>query len=271
MDDEEFADWLGVDLSGRQPSIKSNAGHNQQVELDKYAEDARHGLAMVKKGEDDVISGWLTYGEALNKGRSRFGEDDDYNFGKWKQANVYSNLEESFAIHPADEAAAMWAAEDPDRMYKVLEENPKIRTVRGAHAKWNKDNPPPKPPKGVVPTNPNLRLPTEDEAKRIKNLKDRAASTTSEPEKEAVQRKLEKLKEGGVDVDSVVDQKGEDEERDAYFREKLHREQLATAIAEEFIRTGNVRLIRHLVLVAYPNTEELEQFAEDQCKGATNV
>lgn len=279
MDDDEYAELLGLDLTGRQPSVKSNAGHNQHAELDKYAEDARRGLAMVTQGEDDVISGWLTYGEALNKGRKRFPSNEQ--FGEWKHSKGLcdSRCEECKRLeqlvpnqpdHP-DAQAAMWAAEDPDRMFKVLEDNPKIRTVRGAHAKWKKDNPEPKKPKGGASTDPNLRLPTEEEAKRIRNMKDRIASTDSEPEKEAVQKKLEKLKEEGIDVDSVVDQVEEDKERDAYFNEKKHREQLAAAIAEELIRTGNKRLIRHFILVAYPNTDELEQFAEDHCKGANNV
>jgi hypothetical protein len=264
VDDEDELDWLGVDLTGNQPTIKSNAGHNQQAELDEYAEEARRGLQMVGEGEDHVIAGWLAYGAALNKGRKMFPSNEQ--FGEWI---VRSNLEQTG--HRMDRVAAMWAAEEPDLLYSILEENPKIRTVRGAHAKWKKDNPPPKPPKAGTSTDPNLRLPTEEEAKRIRNLKDRAASTNSEPEREAVQKRLEKLKEEGIDVDSVVDQKGEDAERDAYFNEKKHREQLATAIAEEFIRTGNKRLIRHFILVAYPKTDELEQFAKDHCKGATNV
>jgi hypothetical protein len=263
VDDEDELDWLGVDLSGNQPTIKSNAGHNQQAELDEYAEEARRGLQMVGEGEGHVIAGWLTYGAALTKGRKRFPSNNL--FHEWKLSLQLATTSRN------DEAAAMWAAEDPDLLYRILEENPKVRSVRGAHAKWKKDNQPSKPPKAGTSTDPNLRLPTEEEAKRIRNLKDRAASTNSEPEREAVQKRLEKLKEEGIDVDSVVDQKGEDAERDAYFNEKKHREQLATAIAEEFIRTGNKRLIRHFILVAYPKTDELEQFAKDHCKGATNV
>ena len=29
--------------------------------------------------------------------------------------------------------AAMWAAENTDLMYEIMEENPRIKTVRGAH------------------------------------------------------------------------------------------------------------------------------------------
>jgi len=137
MDDDEG--YLGVDLSGRQPIVRQatpSAGHNsRQLELDKIVAEAVRGLKAVSEGEAETIIGWLIYGKALNDGRKLFPEDDDYNFGKWKQANVYSKLEESFALHPADEAAAMWAAENTNLMYEIIEENPRIKTVRGAHAK----------------------------------------------------------------------------------------------------------------------------------------
>lgn len=50
--------------------------------------------------------GWLAYGAALNEGRALF--DEDKAFGKWIAENLSSNLVET--IHPADRAAAMWAA-----------------------------------------------------------------------------------------------------------------------------------------------------------------
>lgn len=79
------------------------------------AHDAKIALERVERGEDDTMAGWLAYGAALNEGREQFSADDDYNFGKWKQENVYDNLSESFP-HPNkhEEAAAMWAARDPN-------------------------------------------------------------------------------------------------------------------------------------------------------------
>ena len=254
MDDDEYAELLGLDLTGRQPSVRSNAGHNQQVELDKYAEEARRGLAMVTQGENDVISGWLQYGAALNDGREVFPGDTE--FGQWV---ALSQLDTADRM---DRAAAMWAAEDPDRMYKVLEENPKIRTVRGAHAKWKKDNPEPKKPKSGASTDPNLRLPTEEEAKRIRNMKDRIASTDSEPEKEAVQKKLEKLKESGIDVDSVVSQEEEDSEREAYRNKQRPLDYMANEIARILIDTKDYSFVAALAKAAYPKDGELEQAYE---------
>lgn len=270
MDDDEYAELLGLDLTGRQPSVKSNAGHNKQTELDKYAEDARRGLAMVQQGEDDVIAGWIIYGEALKKGREEFPSDEQ--FGEWKHREGLCDSRcreckrvgqlDTHQPYYKDALSSMWAAEDPDRMYKVLEENPKIRTVRGAHAKWKKDNPTPKTPKGGSSTDPNLRLPTEEEAKRIRNMKDRIASTDSEPEKEAVQKKLEKLKESGIDVDSVVSQEEEDNEREAYRNKQRPLDYMANEIARILIDTKDYSFVAALAKAAYPKDGELEQAYE---------
>ena len=249
MEDNEG--WLGIDFSGVRPVINSQAGHNQKSELDAIVEDALRGLAMVKQGEDQTIAGWIVYGVALNKGREMFPKGDNVRFSEW-----LSKSQLAISVTADDRAAAMWAAEDPDRLYKILEENPKVITVRGAHAKWKKDQ---KPTVGVVPTDSNLRLPDQKEAERIKNLKDRQASTDSEAEKEAVQRKLDKYKEKGVDVDAVVDQKQEDQNRDEYFREKATRDEIAIRIATKLVEQANIRVIKTLVLHAFPNTEELEQ------------
>jgi hypothetical protein len=260
MEDNEG--WLGIDFSGVRPVINSQAGHNQKSELDDIVEDALRGLAMVKQGEEQTIAGWIAYGVALNKGRAMFPSDEQ--FGQWVRVSQLARDGITFD----DRAAAMWAAEDPDRLYKILEENPKVTTVRGAHAKWKKDQ---KPSFGVVPTDSNLRLPDQKEAERIKNLKDRQASTDSEAEKEAVQRKLDKYKEKGVDVDAVVDQKQEDQNRDEYFREKATRDEIAIRIATKLVEQANIRVIKTLVLHAFPNTEELEQAELDyttQYKGA---
>ena len=65
------------------------------------------------EGSASAIEGWLIYGAALNEGRAMFPPDDDYNFGKWKQANVYGNLPETLVPEPHEEAAAIWAAANP--------------------------------------------------------------------------------------------------------------------------------------------------------------
>lgn len=130
MDDDE--DWLGVDLKGRQPviervEVERNLGHNsRQLELDEIVADAVRGLKIVSEGEAQTIAGWLIYGKALNRGRKKFSSDEL--FGQW----VLGNLP---ITEHKERQAAMWAAENTDLMYKIMEENPRIKTVRGAHAK----------------------------------------------------------------------------------------------------------------------------------------
>lgn len=133
MDDDEG--YLGVDLSGRQPIVRQatpSTGHNsRQLELDKIVAEAIRGLRVVEEGEAQTIAGWIIYGKALNVGREKFpnGGQGDKDFGAW--------IVDRQLVGPTDHdrAAAMWAADNTDLMYEIMEENPRIKTVRGAHAK----------------------------------------------------------------------------------------------------------------------------------------
>ena len=107
------------------------------------------------------------------------------------------------------------------------------------------------------------RKATQGEEKRIRNMKDRAASTDSEAERIAVQKKLDKYRDEGVDVDAVMDQKEEDQEREGYFREKQNREQIALRLATKLIEQGNTRVIKSLVLSAFPSEAQLLQAERD--------
>ena len=111
----------------------ANMGHNEvTARLGLLAEDARKGLERVSSGEADAIEGWLSYGHALNEGRSLHAGDRE--FGEWLRS---SKLEEG--IHPAEQSAAMWAAANPDD-FKAAQEAGNARTVRGIHAKWGEIN-----------------------------------------------------------------------------------------------------------------------------------
>tara|TARA_R100000951_G_C2626503_1_gene176180 strand:- start:510 stop:1397 length:888 start_codon:yes stop_codon:yes gene_type:complete len=133
MDDD--GSFLGIDTSGRQPVVRQAApstGHNsRQLELDKIVAEAVRGLKVVEDGEAKSAEGWIIYGEALNKGRKMFsrGGQGDKDFGAWVVAHQLDG--------PSDmeRLAAMWAAENTDLMYEIMEDNPRIKTVRGAHAK----------------------------------------------------------------------------------------------------------------------------------------
>jgi transcriptional regulator with XRE-family HTH domain len=107
------------------------------------------------------------------------------------------------------------------------------------------------------------RKATQEEEKRIRNMKDRAASTDSEAERIAVQKKLDKYRDEGVDVDAVMDQKEEDQEREGYFREKQNREGIALRLATKLIEQGNTRVIKSLVLSAFPSEAQLLQAERD--------
>ena len=129
MDDDEG--YLGVDLSGRQPIVRQatpSTGHNsRQLELDKIVAEAVRGLKIVEEGEARVVEGWLIYGAALNRGRKKFSSNN--HFHDWMVSQQVAGTEDMTRL------AAMWAAENTDLMRKIMEENPRIKTVRGAHAK----------------------------------------------------------------------------------------------------------------------------------------
>jgi len=84
---------------------------------------------MVAEGEDKTMEGWLVYGAALNEGREMFPSDEQ--FGQWvreTQLDAHASKDER--------TAAMWAAANPEDYQATKEANPRVRTVRGLHAKW---------------------------------------------------------------------------------------------------------------------------------------
>ena len=92
---------------------------------------ACEGLRKVALGEDQTIAGWLEYVGALNEGRSLHKSDEL--FGEWLVTNNLSDTNQ------AERLAAMWAAANPAEFATVQVLNPKVRSVRGLHAKWNKN------------------------------------------------------------------------------------------------------------------------------------
>lgn len=99
-------------------------------ELNRLADEAKKALEVVKFHEGKTVEGWLSYGAALNKGRKFFPRGDNTRFSEWLSKS-------QLAICSADErAAAMWAAENEDELYRIFKEYPKTRTVRGAHQKF---------------------------------------------------------------------------------------------------------------------------------------
>lgn len=144
--------------------------------LGVLAEEARRGLKMVAQGEDQTIAGWLVYGAALNKGRKMFPSNNQ--FHDWKVSSQLATTSRD------DEAAAMWAAEWPDDFAATRKANPRVRTVRGLHAKFKEAA---KPTPKVEREVPNL-----DEIRVMEKLKvviDHPS--TPEHQRAAAQRKLD--------------------------------------------------------------------------------
>lgn len=83
---------------------------------------------MVAEGGTKTMEGWLKYGAALNAGR-KLNETDERGFGHWLTS---ANLTE---VHPHDQAAAIWAAANLPAFVATGRLHPKVRTVRGLHAK----------------------------------------------------------------------------------------------------------------------------------------
>lgn len=133
---------------------------------------ARQGLALVTSGEERTIEGWLMYGEALLEGRKLYPSDKE--FGKWV---VESQLA---SVGMNERASAIWAAEFPDDFEATRKAFPKVRTVRGLHAKFKA------PPKVKATAEDILTM------KKLNTLAQRGATAG---ERQAAQLKLDKLRE----------------------------------------------------------------------------
>jgi hypothetical protein len=127
------------------------------TETQRLAEAARQGLRMVAEGEDKTMLGWVIYGRALNEGRKLFPSNE--RFGRWV---VSSNLE---GTHPADTSAAMWASADEAAFEETPKLHPRVRIVRGLHAKWKETQHLTAEPK------PTFEEPTEAERETVRKLR----------------------------------------------------------------------------------------------------
>jgi len=209
MDDE--GGFLGIDTSGRQPIVRQSTpstGHNsRQLELDKIVAEAIRGLRVVEEGEAQTIAGWIIYGKALNVGREKFpnGGQGDKDFGAW--------IVDRQLVGPTDHdrAAAMWAAGNTDLMYKIMEDHPRIKTVRGAHAKH----------KAIVAEenredNEDVETPSPETEKELNSLVE--ALMLGTVDQEEAKAKIESAKKS---VQSAIDQFNElsDDDKISHFGE----------------------------------------------------
>lgn len=101
--------------------------------LDFIATKALKGLQQVVRGETETMAGWMHYGSALNEGRRLHLSDRE--FGQWVKDMALSQLA-TREVTRDERVAAMWAAARPTDFSATKELNPKVRTLRGLHARW---------------------------------------------------------------------------------------------------------------------------------------
>jgi hypothetical protein len=144
--DEDEGDYLGINLSGRQPKfydVEAGIGHNSEVviigrvkstidSLVKLGEEHEEAFqTLVYKQEDEREAILLLLGSQLLEGRRL--HEGDREFGKWCYVN-FPNLTEHISAH--EQMAILWAAEFPEERQLMIEKYPRVRTTRGLHIKW---------------------------------------------------------------------------------------------------------------------------------------
>ena len=241
-------DFLGLDLSGPNPKFKDETtegiGHNSLVSV---VEKAKTALARIQRGEGITWEGWRDYGVALNEGKSVF-KDDDKGFGQWivsegldKLPN--SNLLIEKSVVWEERAAAMWIASSPEEEQQALLLFPNARTPRGLHAKW-KDRPKEKPDEKTKET--------------ISRLKDKVNdSATTEPERQAIQKKLDKFEKQGIDINFKTEEEKEQTE------EEEHQEVVDKAQYLTDNILGNPTQIRACLIYLAKNAKQLDELIKE--------
>ena len=151
------------------------------------------------------------YGAALNEGREMFPSDEQ--FGRWCVSQLGTD-----DVKRDDRVAAMWAAANPEDFKATKKANPRVRTVRGLHAKWKA----PKTPKPVIE-------PTEDDLKTMGRLQTLAERGATEAERASAKAKLDAYssafgdaKEEVIEKATEAAQEEQDREPDSVIIQKFH-------------------------------------------------
>ena len=100
------------------------------------------------------------------------------------------------------------------------------------------------------------RKATKEESNKIAKLK--SLGERSEAESSNVDRKLDKYREQGIDVDEVESQGDADRARDDYREQHRPIKEMADAIAKIIIDTKDYRFVATLARAAYPKQGDLE-------------
>lgn len=100
------------------------------------------------------------------------------------------------------------------------------------------------------------RKATKEEAERIAKLK--SLGERSEAESSNVDKKLDKYREQGIDVDAVESEGEKDRARNEYRDQQRPLEEMANEIAKILIDTKDYSFVANLARAAYPKSGELE-------------
>jgi hypothetical protein len=104
------------------------------------------------------------------------------------------------------------------------------------------------------------RKATKEEAERIAKLK--SLGERSEAEASNVERKLDKYREQGIDVDAVKSEVDKQNAREAYRERQRPLDEMANEIARILIDTKDYSFVAAIVRAAYPKDGELERAYE---------
>lgn len=160
------------------------------------------------------------YGAALNEGREMFTGDRE--FGEWLAHNQLG-----FADQSNERAAAMWASGNLSEYRETRQAHPRVRTVRGLHAKFKDNDKAPKP----------VLEPTEDDLKTIGKLQTLAERGSTEGERESAKAKLEAYSSAfGDQKEEVIERAAEAAERE---REEAPNDTQVQQIRTALMRKGS--------------------------------
>lgn len=164
IEDEE-ENTLDLDSS----SDTSGIGHNSEAviigrvnntleSLIKLEEDHEEALqVLVDNQEEERESLLATLGRQLLQGRKPFEDEDGKlknlrGYGKWITFN-FPNLK--VIVGGNELTAIIWAAEFPEQRNEMSKKYPRVRTTRGAHAKWKEEQKELNKPNNNKPSNPD--------------------------------------------------------------------------------------------------------------------
>lgn len=208
---------------------------------------AREGLRQVAAGETKAMNGWLVYGAALNEGRELFakGGQGDKDFGAWIVGHQLDGPNDM------ERLAAMWTATNSDDFEATRKANPRVRTVRGLHAKWKEDQ------KGGKPEPVQRRAATIDDLRRVERLRALRDNPVASPgEKANAQSKLDAIeKEVGPVEDAKfkpTTQQGRTEVWKETHLKACHIMDKLSPIMTPIVRTGVINAL----MTAYKDTPE---------------